>query len=66
MKNSEKGQTVVEYILMLALVSLIVLTARPFIQGILWKNSDGTGAGVMDNARTNLGDNHLKNGALWK
>ena len=61
MKLSEKGQSVVEYILMLAAIAAIVVATLPYIKGILWGPED-KGIGILKQSRDTLSEEHLQNG----
>lgn len=61
MKLSEKGQSVVEYILMLAAIVAIVVATLPYIKGLLWGRNEGDAA-ILKNAVNNLSEEHLQNG----
>lgn len=61
MKLSEKGQSVVEYILMLAAIAAIVVATLPYIQGILWGPKD-KGIGILNQSTELLSKEHLQNG----
>lgn len=57
--RSEKGQSVIEYILMLAAVAAIVVATLPYIKGMLWGPEDPA---ILKQTRDSLSKDHLQNG----
>jgi acetylornithine deacetylase/succinyl-diaminopimelate desuccinylase-like protein len=57
--RNEKGQSVIEYVLMMAAVAAIVVATLPYIKGILWGPEDPA---ILHKTRENLSAEHLQNG----
>ncbi|OGQ35529.1 MAG: hypothetical protein A3F16_02555 [Deltaproteobacteria bacterium RIFCSPHIGHO2_12_FULL_43_9] len=64
MNSHEKGQSVVEYILMLAAVAAIIVATLPFIRGIFWERNEGD-VGILTQTTDKLSEEHLQNGS-WQ
>ncbi|HLB58918.1 MAG TPA: Flp family type IVb pilin [Bdellovibrionota bacterium] len=62
--KSERGQTVIEYLLICAAVATILIMVVPYIRGILWGPED-KGVGVLKQGRETLENEHFKDGDKW-